>query len=216
MSLGSIVRGIAGPFERKLCAAYRSFFVDVARCTESISVAIPASARVIDVGGGDGEVINLLLSLRPDITVSMLDLRERIGIFLQPEFRTRVTLHPATSLASYLSRSGQGADALLVSDVVHHVPIDERAQFIRDCVALLNPGGVLIVKEVAPGGVVSLLSVLADRYITGDRHVSLLDKAELTKLVESHGLRRLSTLLHEREHPNYALSFICPREPAAA
>lgn len=207
MSVGSLVRNIAGPFERSLCAAYRSIFINIQRCTREIASGIPAGTHVVDVGGGDGEPLNVLLGLRPDIRVSMLDLRDRIGMFLAPEFLDRVSMHPATSLSAYRTLMPEPVDVVLVSDVVHHVPTAGRLQFVRDCVSLLAPGGVLIIKDVAPGGWVSRLSVLADRYITGDRHVSLMAPADLVDLVESQGMTRMSHLLPPREYPNYAVSF---------
>lgn len=210
MAVGSLVRLLAGPFERQLCAAYRAVFINVVRCTEQIVAAIPIGAQVIDVGGGDGEILNHLLRNRPDLRVSMLDLRDEIGLFLEPEVRGRVVLHPGTSLAKYRGDGGGRADVLLVSDVVHHVPCEARVQFVADCLSLLKPDGVLIVKDVAPGGLVARLSVLADRYITGDRHVSLLEPAAMVELVESQGLRMQAGLLAEREHPNYAIAFRAP------
>lgn len=213
MSVGSIVRMAAGPFERKFCALYRSFFVNVSRCTEQIAGAIPGSAKVIDVGSGDGELVNVLLGLRPDIRISMLDLRQQIGMFLEPEHRARISLHPATSLAAYRDAFRDRADAILVSDVIHHVPVESRPDFLQDCVSLLKPGGVLIIKEVAPGGLVSFLSVVADRYITGDRHVSLLSPLQLIDLVQREGLRKSRDLLGPAEHPNYAISFAMNTEP---
>lgn len=207
MSVGSLVRTVAGPFERSLCAAYRSVFINIQRCTPQIACGIPSNAHVVDVGGGDGEPLNVLLGLRPDIRVSMLDLRERIGLFVAPEFLDRVSMHPGTSLAAYRSSASDAVDVVLVSDVVHHVPEAVRLQFVNDCISLLRPEGLLIIKDVAPGGWVSRLSVLADRYITGDRHVSLMTSADLIALVESQGMTRMANLLSVREYPNYAVSF---------
>ena len=216
MSAGAIVRKIAGPLERKLCAAYRAVFINVHRCTEQIVQAIPENAYLIDVGGGDGEPLNYLLRMRPDVTVAMLDLRAQMGMFLDPDVRERVTLHPSTSLAAYRAQAGRRADALLVSDVMHHVPSQGRAEFIRDCLALLKPNGVLIVKDVAPGGLISHLGVLADRYITGDRHVALMEPSELVALVEGSGdLRMSGVLLDRREHPNFAIAFQGPADRLA-
>lgn len=213
MSIGSIVRTAAGPFEKQLCALYRSVFINVRRCMDQLQEAIPNGSSVIDVGGGDGELLNYLLHLRPDINVVMLDLRKNIGAFLEPDVRDRVVLRPATSLASYRSESGELADVLIVSDVVHHVPATLRREFIDDCVSMTKTGGTLIIKEVAPGGFVAALSVLADRYITGDRHVSLMAPSDLSALVESAGCIRVGELLASRELPNYAVAFRASREP---
>lgn len=208
MTIGSFIRNAAGPYERAICALYRSFFINVPRCIDQIAGHIPENAHVIDVGGGDGEVINHLLRKRPDIHVTMLDLRESIGLFLDAEASARVDLHPATSLSDYLSRLGTPADTLLVCDVVHHVPEPDRLKFIQECRALVKPGGSLIIKDIEPRGIISFLSVMADRYITGDRHVTLIHSKDLIDLVRSRiDVKSVEEIIAEREHPNYALQF---------
>ena len=208
MTPGALVRKLAGPYERRLCELYRGIFVDVDRCIRQIATAIPPLARVIDIGGGDGQVLNLLLRLRPDITVAMLDLRASIGLFLEDDLRERVELNPSTSLALYRERGKPLADALLVSDVIHHVPRPERPGFVRDCRALMNPDAVLVIKDYAPGHLRSVLALATDWFVTGDRHVRLLTPAEMAALVESHtDLCRQSSLLATRELPNYAMAF---------
>lgn len=207
MSIGSIIRTAAGPFEKQLCSLYRSVFMNVRRCMEQIQRAIPNGSAVIDVGGGDGEMLNHLLRLRPDIEVVMLDMRDNIGQFLAPDVRDRVILRPSTSLAAFRSESGELADVLIVSDVVHHVPVNMRNQFIDDCVSMTKPGGILIIKDIAPGGMTAALSVLADRYITGDRHVTLMLPADLAALIESFGCTKIGELLARRELPNHAIAF---------
>lgn len=208
MTVGAFIRSVAGPYERSICAIYRSFFINIPRCIDQISGYIPENAHVIDVGGGDGEVINHLLRKRPDIHVTMLDLRESIGLFLDPAEIARVDLHPATSLSDYLSHSGAPADTLLVCDVVHHIPEPDRLKFIQECRALVKPGGSLIIKDIEPRGIISFLSVMADRYITGDRHVTLIHSKDLIDLVRLRiNFKSVEEIISEREHPNYALQF---------
>ena len=208
MTIGSSIRSIAGPFERVICALYRSFFINVPRCINQMAGYIPENAKVIDVGGGDGEVINHLLRRRPDIHVTMIDLRESIGLFLDPDARARVYLQPATSLSDYLSRMGTPADTLLVCDVIHHVPEAGRLEFIQECCSLVKPGGNLIIKDIEPRGIISFLSKMADRYITGDRHVTLVSSKDLAELVRSQAnVRSVREIISRRERPNYALLF---------
>lgn len=208
MSIGSVVRRLAGPFESRICAAYRAFFVNIPRCMTNIAPVIPVDATVIDVGGGDGEFVNELLRLRSDLTVVMIDLRESIGLQLQEAHRARVSLHPSTSLAQYHAKAHARADALLVSDVLHHVPVMERAQFLAECLDLVKPGGVLILKDMAPKGLKAKLALWADLYISGDRNVVLLTPERATEMVEAAGqLRARASLLDPADQPNYAIAF---------
>lgn len=207
MAIGSFIRRLAGPLERPLCDAYRSLFMDVDRCARQLQAAIPTDCHVIDVGGGDGAVLDAILRARPDLTATMLDLKDEVGKFLAPESMPRVDIHARTSIHHYLAQGGTQAACVLVSDVVHHVPMEARAGFFRDCVRLLQPGGTLIIKDVAPGHLVSLASVYADRYITGDRHVQLIAPGELISLLQGLGLRVSAPLLARAERPNYAFAF---------
>lgn len=210
MSIGSTVRRLLGPYEQAVCSAYRSIFVNVPRCVEQMQHAIPRNSYVIDVGGGDGEIINKLLQIREDIRVVMIDLRQNIGAFIETNVLDRVERHPGTSLHEYRISGSTVGDVLLVSDVLHHVPTQERRAFLADCVSLTRPGGTLIFKDVARGRLTSFASVFADRYITGDKHVSLVDPEELIDLASSFGCLKVGDLLSSRELPNYAISFRAP------
>ena len=67
----------------------------------------------------------------------------------------------------------------------------------------------IIVKDVEPGSWRALLGLWADRYITGDRNVSLISRDRLERLfIEALGpLRREDTGLFETDRPNYAIAF---------
>lgn len=207
MALGALIRKLAGPFERPLCDAYRSFFLNVGRCAQQLQTAIPAGCHLIDVGGGDGAVLNAILRVRPDVTATMLDLKDEVGKFLDPDNTPRVNICAGTSIQDYLGQGGAPAACILASDVVHHVPSEARMAFLRDCVRLLQPGGTLIIKDVAPGHLVSVASVYADRYITGDRHVQLIAPVDLVRLLRELGLNPSGDLLAPTERPNYAFAF---------
>lgn len=207
MALGAIIRRLAGPLERPLCDAYRALFMDVRRCAQQLQAAIPVDCHLIDVGGGDGAVLDAILRMRPDVTATMLDLKDAVGKFLTPEIASRVEIHTRTSIDAYLTQGGAPAACILVSDVVHHVPSEARTAFLRDCVRLMQPGGTLIIKDVAPGHLVSVASVYADRYITGDRHVQLIAPVDLVRLMRGLGLNASEALLAPTERPNYAFAF---------
>lgn len=208
MPLGTIVRNALGPFERVLCHWYRAFFINIPRCIEHISAHIPQDASVIDVGGGDGQVIDQLLRRRPDIHVTMIDRRESIGLFIQPDVINRTSLHARMSLSDYTSSFRNKANVLFACDVLHHIPVEDRVDFILECHSLIKPGGRLIIKDLAPQGIVAFLARFTDRYITGDRHVEHIGEKNLSALVHSHlDVKHLECILPKKEYPNYALRF---------
>ena len=206
MTIGSMVRKVAGKHERTICAVYRRVFVDLRSVADRLMPALPLGAHIVDVGGGDGELLNLLPRDRPDLSVTMIDLRDRMGLFLEPEIAARVKKMPSTSLAQYKQTAGVDADVVLVSDVVHHVPIPWREEFMRDAHAILRPGGVLIIKDVARGeGFIAWLGVFVDRFISGDKNVSLESRDSMRSLVEGAvPMQQAADLLGSSDSPNFA------------
>lgn len=180
MAVGKLIRTLAGPLERPICHLYRAVFVNVAATAKATATQIPQGARVLDVGGGDGTVVNALLRIRPDLQVVMLDLSPSIGRFLDANNAHRVTLHPATPMSAY---EGASADVVLLSDVVHHVPPEARATFFDEARALVRPGGRLIVKDVEPGSFRSWLNLMADKHISGERGVSHVSHRDLAAMI---------------------------------
>ena len=103
--------------------------------------------------------------------------------------------------------------AVVISDVLHHVPRDRRLHFLRE-VAEFGRASLrfLVVKEVAPEGWRARLGLLSDWYVTGDRHVELSPPEELVPLVQSAfpGFVPRATRLLERDSPNYCIVFESP------
>lgn len=197
---GRIVRRLTGRHFNRLGDAYRRIFVDLDKVVATFAAVIPAGARVIDIGGGDGAVIEKLLTARPDLSVTMCDIAADIGQFLSPATRARVTLRPATDFATI-----DGAfDVVTITDVVHHVPVDARDGFFRALAESAARWGVrqIIFKDVEPGGLRALLAVWSDWYVTGDRHVVAMSMRDFEARFDAHfpGVRRQAVM---PDHPNY-------------
>lgn len=206
MSIGSVVRKVIGPTLWPFVgAAYRRIFVCLSTVAEELAPHLPATGRVIDVGGGDGELLNRLLRLRPGLHAVVIDKGE-VGASIAPDVADRVTLLPHTALADY---HGADVDAVLVSDVLHHVDRSEWVKFLKEAHALLKPGGTLIVKDFAPGGLRSLLGLWSDRYVSGDGAVRFFPPGELVGLARMELPVRdvIETQLLRRDKPNYAYVF---------
>jgi hypothetical protein len=118
---------------------------------------------------------------------------------------------PGTSLATYLESGKPLPDVLLLSDVIHHIPRDQRTVFLSSVRALLvrAPRLRVIVKDVEPGHLRATLGYLSDRYVTGDRAVELVARVDLVAAMQRAvgPVRWSETSLYDDDSPNYALVF---------
>jgi inorganic pyrophosphatase/ubiquinone/menaquinone biosynthesis C-methylase UbiE len=101
-----------------------------------------ALGRVLDLGSGDGRLLDLVLQARPQATGVALDfspamLRQLLGRFASTP---RVAIvdhnldHPLPDLGAF--------DAVVSSFAIHHLPHERKRQLYEEVWALLQPGGV--------------------------------------------------------------------------
>ena len=212
MPLGPALRRLLGPRQaRRLGRWYRGIFVDLAKEAAALATVIPRDAHLLDIGGGDGEPLNHLLAARGDLRVTTLDPGPVVGQWIESCFEERVTRLPRTSLADYVAAGRPHPDAILIADVLHHIPASARPALLQGLRALLDraPRLRIIVKDVEPGSWRALLGYWSDRYVTGDPHVSPISRGSLVQLLEDGlgPLRRVDTDLFETDRPNYAIAF---------
>ena len=212
MALGAAIRQLLGArLARHVGRWYRSIYVDLAKEAAALAAAIPRDAHLLDIGGGDGEPLNHLLSQRPDLRITTIDPGPVVGHWIEARFEERVTRLPGTSLPEYLAGGRPDPDAILIADVLHHIPETARGNFLSSVGVLLArvPHLRIIVKDVEPGSWRALLGYWSDRYITGDPDVKPISRQDLARLFqEALGpLRREDTNLFEADGPNYAVSF---------
>jgi hypothetical protein len=200
MAPGQIARLLLGRHFERVGNLYRSLFVDLERVVDVFARALPRNARVLDIGGGDGALIDRLANRRPDIAFSMCDLAASIGTFLSEHNRAKIVLLPATDFTEVEGRY----DAVTISDVIHHVPIEHREGFFEALAASCERWDcrTIILKDVEPRGLRAGLSLLADRHITGDKHVVLFSRAQFYELAARYfpRARRISVV---PDWPNY-------------
>jgi SAM-dependent methyltransferase len=172
MTPGNLARRLLGPAFRPVGEAYRRIFVDMDKVADWMADRLPRSARVLDVGGGDGYVANLLLARRADIRVTLIDPSQEIGSFIDAAHLDRVTLRPGTMLDDV---SGE-FDVIILVDVAHHISLQIRPQFFASLAATAGRIGCrsIVIKDILPGGLRAKLAIWSDWYITGDRDVRLL------------------------------------------
>ena len=213
MTVGSLARRLLG--DRLFVRAagfYRALFVDLDAVADCLPRFAPGT-ELLDVGGGDGALLDRVLARNPGTRATLVDLAPRVGMAIAAERRARVRCLPATRLAACRERGAPAPDVVLVSDLLHHVPPSERESLLRDVRALAGDRPLqLVVKDVAPGGLRARLGVLADRYVSGDRGVELLTPDAACELVRRvfPELQPTATPLLERDAPNYCLVFAAP------
>lgn len=173
---GQIARKLLGRHFRPVGDVYRRLFVNLDRVVDFFDRELPRGARVLDIGGGDGALVDRLLSRRPDLTITMCDLAPAIGSFLSDKHRALVTQYPATAFADV---PGQ-FDVVTIADVIHHVPVDQRDGFFTALAQSCARWGCrkIVLKDIEPGAIRSYMSLIADRYVTGDKHVVLFSRRD--------------------------------------
>jgi hypothetical protein len=212
MALGPAIRRVLGPrLARRAGLYYRAIYVDLSAVAAILATVLPRDTHVLDVGGGDGQPLNYLLALRPDLAITTLDPAPIVGQWIEERFDGRVKRLPSTSLAEYVARDLGDPDAILIADVMHHIPETARRGFLDSVGVLLDrkPALRIIVKDVEPGYWRAVLGYWSDRYVTGDRNVSLISSDAMTRLFqEALGpLHREETDLFKMDSPNYAMVF---------
>jgi hypothetical protein len=211
MSVGWIARRLLGPAAFRVVGGwYRSIFVDLKKVAQCAAEIMPRNAHILDIGGGDGELINHLLSLRPDVRVTMIDIGESVGSFVVHEVRDRVTCLPKTSLSSYSSIAPESIQATLICDVVHHLGIGGRSAFFSELKAFLNQRTVpvVVIKDIEPGTFIGWLAEVTDKYITGDRGVAQIKGQDLRDFLTTYfpDYQVGETSLMQADPPNYCLT----------
>jgi cyclopropane fatty-acyl-phospholipid synthase-like methyltransferase len=173
--------------------------VDLSKVATAMAREIPEGARVADIGGGDGQLAELLLTLRPDIHCTMTDIAPAIGEALSEANRARATLRPGCDVADIRGRF----DVMILADVLHHVRVEHRADFLAAVGRAADRTGcpTVLIKDVRPGGVRARLALWSDRYVTGDRHVALID----SDWIALPNFRRTETIVVD--DPNYCAVF---------
>ena len=180
VSPGRLVRRVLpSRIERWAAEAYRSWYVDLDSLGAAIATRAPMTS-VIEVGCGEGALAN---RLAPTASESFL------GIDITQGVGRNFTGNPArctfrTCEVAALVAEGASAETVVVSDVIHHVPVAERVDFIAGVGRLRRSGGTLVVKEWERlGNLAHQFASFSDKYLTGDRHVQFLRRDELEALV---------------------------------
>jgi len=165
MGIGPVIRKLFGPFEGSITHAYRRFFVDL-QPLACVCAELQVTS-IIEVGCGEGLFTSLLRSEIPDCKIDGIDVCDGVGRLYQGSSEN---VRFARCTADTYADDGRSADLVVVCDVLHHIPLEHRSDFLKTVGVLVSPTGSLIIKDWAPSNtLIHLLGYISDRFITGDR-----------------------------------------------
>ena len=181
MAIGPALRELFGRHERTVALFYRSIFIDVLRLSALIGEWVPQAHQILEVGCGEGAITEQLARLYPGADITAIDVTPRVGRLFSGN-RDRVQFVEMTVQAVAAAKPGR-FDLVILSDVLHHVPVSMREQLLAAVHATLAPEGRLFFKDwernLTP---IHWLGYASDRWITGDR-IHYLRKREAATLI---------------------------------
>jgi 2-polyprenyl-6-hydroxyphenyl methylase/3-demethylubiquinone-9 3-methyltransferase len=180
MSLGATVRRLLGPLDATVARYYRGWFVDLDELADAVA-ALGTPGRVIEVGCGEGALTARMATRLGDAEFLGIDIAADPGRNAgEVDERVRFEVVRAEEVVE----RGERFDMVVLSDVVHHIPVGDRAQFLEVCRQLTAPGAVIAVKDWDGGrDIPTLFAYLSDRFISGDRNVKFLGRAAFIELL---------------------------------
>ena len=166
---------------------------------------------MLEIGAGDGLLCMGLADELAEASILGIDISAQPGR-LAPTTPERVTFRQVPT-SDLLAEAPEPYDLIVIGDVLHHVPEVDREALLADAGRLLAPDGVLAIKEWERTRTAShAVADISDRYVTGDRQVSFMTRAELLELV--HGALGDLRLIAEFRIPprpnNLLLAFRAP------
>jgi 2-polyprenyl-3-methyl-5-hydroxy-6-metoxy-1,4-benzoquinol methylase len=177
MSIGPFIRRMFGPYERQLGEIYRSLYIDIDAFVEMMVQWIPNASRILEVGCGEGAVTERLAAAYPDANITAIDITPRLGRLYKGSI-DRVKFIRCTVEEIAATESGR-YDLAVLSDVLHHVPVELRQALLDAIRTALAPRGALVFKDWERNfSPIHWLSYAADRWLTGDR-ISYMSRIEM-------------------------------------
>lgn len=126
---------------------------NMAALTSEVAGAVATSydfadmSTVVDVGGGQGILLEAVLAGHPHLTGTVFDLPHVVA-----RAPTSAELAPRwSSVSGSFFEEVPPADAYLLKSIIHDWPDDRCIEILRVCRAGLNPGGAVLLVEVVLG-----------------------------------------------------------------
>jgi SAM-dependent methyltransferase len=122
---------------------------------------LPDRGRVLDWGCGDGFLANLIAAFAPDLSIVGVDTSSsKLAIARGAQQSAQVSFVEGAPPTGPF-------EAVLLIDLLHHLPADLQARTFRQACDLVEPGGVLVLKEIDGGRPRAMLNQAHDFLVSG-------------------------------------------------
>jgi SAM-dependent methyltransferase len=118
----------------------------------------PSDAEVLDVGCGDGLIGSLISELRPDVTVSGIDIQVR------GSDQAHIPVEPFDGVS--IPRADHSVDVVMLVDVLHHA--DDPLALLTEAARVADRA--IVLKDVTPLGPLSGLTLRFMDWVGNARH----------------------------------------------
>jgi len=108
-------------------------------------------SEILDVGGGDGTVLAAILHTHPDLHGRVLDLSPTTNAATDRFAAAGLDSRASTVSGSFFNPLPVGADAYLLSDILHDWDDDHARKILAGCRRAAAPNGTVMVIEPVRG-----------------------------------------------------------------
>lgn len=159
--------------------------------------------RIVDVGGGDGSLITAILTANPALRGTVFDLANATATAKAAFVEAGIDDRADTTTGSFFDDPiPPGADAYLLSLILHDWPDDKSVEILRACAKAAGPTGrVLVIESIGEGEVTHTGMDLRMMVLYAARERGVTD---FTELAAQAGLTR--TAVH-RAGPSAIIEF---------
>jgi 2-polyprenyl-3-methyl-5-hydroxy-6-metoxy-1,4-benzoquinol methylase len=179
---------------------------------ELVESHVPRRGRVLDFGCGYGMLSNFLALKSPDRRVLGIDLnRERIEVAKRSSKG-----HPEVSFQLGDVRDFQGTpfDAVVMTDVLHHISDDKVRVLLRIIRSCLSDNGILVVLDVDRFPLRKFYTTyLIDRLLNLTRSLHYRSRDLLMRLLGQSGFWVYQAIRADRGLPLSDVIYLCGKDP---
>ncbi len=175
-----------GPYERRISEAYRSIYMDIDAFVELTCQWKPKAKRILEVGCGEGAVTQRLNAAYPEAKITAIDITPRVGRLYRGLLDDVRFLQCGVQEVA-ATESGQ-YDLVVLSDVLHHVPVEFRQGLLDAIRTALAPEGTFVFKDWQRSySPIHWLCYASDRWLTGDRITYMTRNEMRERLIHTFG-----------------------------
>lgn len=158
---------------------------------EEIGQYLPARGRILDLGCGFGLFSLYFASREPGRSLLGVDIDERRIAYARKSARELQLENVSYTVGDVLEQAGAGSfDAIYTLDMIHHLPRETVPRFLERLRDMLEPGGTLVIKEVAHRPAWKRwFTLVLDRLMVGWEPIRYWPEEEVMALLEALGFQ---------------------------